>query len=96
MATSVAAKATTFFWNSYVPVLTLPTQDNSKLLQQLKSDFKSRNNWNKYKTKVSTEKINLYFDFLIYSRFQGVNTLFVLSLEDEAHWKSYIRYYLPT
>ena len=96
MATNVAGQATTFFQNSYVPVLTLPTQNNSKLLQQLKSDFKSRNNWNKYKTKVSAERITLYLDFVIYSRFQGVNTLFVLSLEDEAHWTSYRRYYLLT
>ena len=32
----------------YVPVVTLSTQDNSKLLQQLKSGFKRVINWNKY------------------------------------------------
>ena len=32
----------------YVPVVTLPTQDNAKLLQQLKSSFKRIINWNKY------------------------------------------------
>ena len=32
----------------YVPVVTLSTQDNSKLLQQLKSVFKRLINWNKY------------------------------------------------
>ena len=32
----------------YVSVVTLSTQDNSKLLQQLKSGFKSTINWNKY------------------------------------------------
>ena len=32
----------------YVPVVTLPTQDNTKLLEQLKSDFKRTINWNKY------------------------------------------------
>ena len=31
----------------YVPVVT-STQDNSKLLQQLKSDFKRTINWNKH------------------------------------------------
>ena len=30
----------------YVPVVTLSTQDNAKLLQQLKSDFKRTINWN--------------------------------------------------
>ena len=32
----------------YVPVVTLSTQDNAKLLEQLKSGFKRRINWNKY------------------------------------------------
>ena len=34
----------------YVPVVTLSTQDNAKLLQQLKSDFKRKINWNKYQS----------------------------------------------
>ena len=32
----------------YVPVVTLSTQDNAKLLTQLKSGFKRTINWNKY------------------------------------------------
>ena len=32
----------------YVPVVTLSTQGNAKLLQQLKSGFKRTINWNKY------------------------------------------------
>ena len=32
----------------YVPVVTLSTQENTKFLQQLKSDFKRIINWNKY------------------------------------------------
>ena len=34
----------------YVPVVTLSTQDNRKLLQQLKSGFKRTTNWDKYET----------------------------------------------
>ena len=36
----------------YVPVVTLSTQDNAKLLQQLqlKSGFKRTINWNKYES----------------------------------------------
>ena len=34
----------------YVPVVTLSTQDNAKLLQQLKSGFKRIINWNKYQS----------------------------------------------
>ena len=37
-----------------VPVVTLSTQVNAKLLQQLKSGFE-RINWNKYQPKVSPE-----------------------------------------
>ena len=40
----------------YVPVVTLSTQDNEKLLQQLKSDFKRIINWNKYQSKVPPER----------------------------------------
>ena len=32
----------------YVPLVTLSTQDNAKLLQQLKSECKRTINWNKY------------------------------------------------
>ena len=46
----------------YVPVVTLSTQDNAKLLQQLKSGFKRTINWNNYQTKVSTERQNQYLD----------------------------------
>ena len=35
----------------YVPVVTLSTQENTKLLQQLKSGFKRVINWNKYLSK---------------------------------------------
>ena len=35
----------------YVPVVTLATQDNAKLLQQLKSGFKKVISWNIYLSK---------------------------------------------
>ena len=37
--------------NLYLPVVTLSTQDNGKLLPQLKSGFKRTLNWNKYLAK---------------------------------------------
>ena len=40
----------------YVPVVTLSTQDNAKLFQQLKSGFKRRINWNKYLPSVEKKK----------------------------------------
>ena len=61
VATNVAAQATAFLITDtklYVPVVTLSTLDNARLLEQLKSGFKRRINWNKYQTKVSTERQN--------------------------------------
>ena len=37
----------------YVPVVTLFTQDNAKLLEKLKSGFKRTINWNKHEPKVT-------------------------------------------
>ena len=37
--------------NLYVPLVTLSTQDNEKLLSQLKSGFKRKINWGKYLSK---------------------------------------------
>ena len=44
----------------YVPVVTLSTQDNAKLLEQLKSVFKRTINWNKYQSRILTERKNQY------------------------------------
>ena len=45
----------------YVPVVTLSTQDNTKLLQQLKSGFKGTINWNKYQSDPKTHPQNRLF-----------------------------------
>ena len=79
----------------YVPVVTLSTQDNSKLLQQLKAGFKRTINWNKYQSKKSTKAQNWYLDFLISPSFQEVNRLFVLSFENEDGIQGHAEYYLP-
>ena len=62
----------------YVPIVTLSTQDNIILMQQLKSGFKRKINWNRYQSKVTTENRNQYLDYLIDPSFQGVNMLFVI------------------
>ena len=43
-----------------VTVVTLSTQDNAELLEQLKSGCKKTINWNKYLSKISTERSNQY------------------------------------
>ena len=42
----------------YVPVVTLSTQENEKLHEQLKSGFQKAINWNKYQTKKSSGRQN--------------------------------------
>ena len=41
--------------NLYVPVITLSTQDNHKLLQQLKKGFKRTIKWNKCRSEMSNQ-----------------------------------------
>ena len=79
----------------YVPVVTLPSQDNANLLQQLKSGLKRAINWNRYQPKVTVQEQNRYLDFLIDPTFQGVIKLFALSFENSGGRISYTRYYLP-
>ena len=81
----------------YVPVVTLSTQANAKLLQQLKSGFKRTINWNKYHSK--TEPLNApnpYLDYLINPSLHGVNRLFVLPFNANNNRVGHWRYYLPT
>ena len=63
----------------YVPVVTLSTEENAKLLQQLKSGFKRVIIWNKYLSKPELLAQNLNLNHLIEPSFQGVNRLFVLA-----------------
>ena len=79
----------------YVPVVTLLTQDNANLLQQLKSGFERTTNWNKYESSIKTFAQNRYLNHLINPIFQGVNILFLLSFENEDDRTSHLTYYLP-
>ena len=60
----------------HVPVVTLSTQDNAKLLPQLKNGFKRTVNWNKYLAKQELLAQNASLNYLIEPSFQGVNRLF--------------------
>ena len=55
----------------YVPVVTLSTKENAKLLQQLKSGFKRVINWNKYLSKPKLLRRNANLNYLIEPSFQG-------------------------
>ena len=81
--------------NLYVSVITLSTQDNEKLLPQLKSGFKRKISWNKYLAKPELLAQNANLNHLIEPSFQGVNRLFVLAFENDAQRTSNKRYYIP-
>ena len=49
----------------YVPVVTLSTQDNAKLLQQLKSGFERTINWNKYQSSIKIYAQDRYLNHLV-------------------------------
>ena len=80
----------------YVPVVTLSTRENVKLLDQLKSGLKRTTNWHKYQSNASIWTRNQYLDYLIDPSFPEVNRVFVLSFENNAHRTSYKRYFLLT
>ena len=81
--------------NLCVPVVTLSTQDNAKLLPQLKSGFKRTISWNKYLSKPKILAQNPNLNHLAEPSFQGVNWIFVLTFENDAQSTSNKRYYLP-
>ena len=79
----------------YVPMVTLPTQDNSKLHQNLKSGFKEIISWSKYLSKPEFLGQNQNLNHLVEASFQGVNRLFVLAFENDTQTTSAKGYYLP-
>ena len=79
----------------YVPVVTLSTQDSSKLFRQLKSGFKRVINLNKYLSKPELLKRSPNLNHLVEPNFPGVNRLFVLAFENDTQRTSHSGYYLP-
>ena len=56
----------------YVPVVTLSTQDDNKLLEQLKAGFKVTIKWNKYRSERSNQSKNNNLKYLIDPAFTKV------------------------
>ena len=81
--------------NLYVQVVTLSTQDDAKLLEQLKSGFKRVINWNKYLSRPEALTQDPNLNYLIEPSFQGVNRLFDLAFENDTQRKVHCGYYLP-
>ena len=95
ISNNVANKVPTFTiteTNFYVPVVTLSTQDNAKLLPQLKSGFKRTISWNKYLANPELLAQIANLNHLTEPSFQGVYRLFVLAFENDAQKISNKRY----
>ena len=81
----------------YAPIVTLSSDDNAKLFQQLKSEFKRTINWNEYKRKTTLQNVpNQYFDFLFEPSFQGVNRRLFSTFNVNDSRIGHLRYFLRT
>ena len=71
---------------SYVPVVTLNTEDNNKLNQLLDSEFRRTVYWNKYKSKIETitqaHNDNNYKRSLLDVAIPGANRLFAIGFNN--------------
>ena len=79
----------------FVPAVTLSTQDNAKLLQQLKSGFKRVIIWNKYLSKPELLRQKANLNHLVEQSFQGINRLFLLAFENDTQRTSHSWHFLP-
>ena len=78
----------------YVPVVTLSTQDNAKLIPQLKSGFRRTISWISIKSIIIRTR-SKFKSLKLEPSFQGVNRLFALAFEDDVQRTSSKIYYLP-
>ena len=80
----------------YVPIVTLKTEDNTKLSKLLSEGFKRPIYWNKYKV-IFKNYNDEYIRERIDASFQGINELFVLpyaSGDNVTNENSYRKYFL--
>ena len=80
----------------YVAVVTLPTEDDKRLSEKLKSGFKRTIKWNKYRSEMTKLDKSNNLNYLIDPTFNKVNRLFVLSFENEDDRTFFSKYYTPT
>ena len=79
----------------YVPVVTLSTENDKKLLEQLKLGFKRPIKWNRYRSQITIQAQNNYLNDPMFTK---VNGLFVLSFKTNAKGDrrdSFSHYYVP-
>ena len=77
------------------PVVTLSTENDKTLLEQLRTGFKRTIKWNKYRSETTNQTENNNLNYFIGPTFTKVNRLFVLSFENENDRTSFSKYYVP-
>ena len=80
-------------------LLLLCSENDNKLLEQLKTGFKRTIKWNKYRSEISNQPKSNNLNYLIDPTISKVNRIFVLSFkikEDEDDSASFSKYYTPT
>ena len=86
------------FATLYIPVVTLKSEDNTKLSKLLSEGFKRSIYWNKYQAILKDHAVNKNRRERLDASFQGVSKLFILvyalgdNITDE---NSYRKYFLP-
>ena len=65
----------------YVPVVSLSKENDTKLLEQLKSGFKRTIKWNEYRSQMTNQPQNNNLNYLIDPTFRNFNRLFVLPFQ---------------
>ena len=79
----------------YVPVVALLTENDKRLLEQLRTGLKRTIKWNKYRSEMTNWTKNNNLNYLIDPTFTKVNRLFVLPFENENDRTSFSKYYVP-
>ena len=82
----------------YIPVVTLSKENDTKLLEQLKSGFKKTIKWNKYRSQMTIQPQNNNLSYLNDPTFMNANRLFVLSFprnNNSDSRYSFSNYYVP-
>ena len=82
----------------YFPVVTLSKENDTKLLEQLKSGFKKTIKLNKYRSQMTIQPQTNNLNYLIDHTFINVDRLFVLSFARNAEGDttdSFSHYYVP-
>ena len=79
----------------YIRAVTLPKDDEIKLLTNLKSGFTREIIWNKYRSQMTTEAINNNLNILIGPTITNVNRLFVLTYQNADDRRSFSQFYFP-